>query len=61
MVPPQNAACPTRPVRPTSRPCAARSRTPIGVQINPGGREPGVFASLDPRLMSVTAIRVGVL
>ena len=47
------------PVRPTSRPWAALSRTPLGVQVHPGGRQPGVFASLDPRLMSVTPIGVG--
>jgi hypothetical protein len=51
---PGDPACPTKPVRPTSRPSAALSRTPLGVQVNPGARQPGVFASLDPRLMSVT-------
>ena len=58
---PGDPACPTRPVRPTSRPSAARSRTPLGVQLNPGARQPGVFASLDPRLMSVTPTGVCVL
>jgi hypothetical protein len=58
---PGDPACPTRPVRPTSRPSAALSRTPLGVQFNPGARQPGVFASLDPRLMSVTPTGVCVL
>jgi hypothetical protein len=58
---PGDPACPTRPVRPTSRPSAALSRTPLGVQVNPGARQPGVFASLDPRLMSVTPTGVCVL
>jgi hypothetical protein len=49
-----------RPVRPTSRPSAALSRTPIGVQVDDGGRQPGVFASLDSRLISVTPTGVGV-
>ena len=31
----------------------ARSRTPLGVQVVLGGVVPGVFASLDPRLISV--------
>ena len=46
-------------IRPREIPSATRSRTPPGCRSKVGGREPGVFASLDPRLMSVTPIGVG--
>jgi len=47
--------------RPPSIRQIPRSRTPLGVQVLCLVRQPGVFASLDPRLISVTPIGVGVL
>ena len=46
-------------IRPHEIPSATRSRTPLGVPRLMWGRQPGVFASLDPRLISVTPIGVG--
>jgi hypothetical protein len=49
-------------IRPREIPSDTRSRTPSrGAVRGCGDRQPGVFASLDPRLMSVTPIGVGVL
>jgi hypothetical protein len=45
---------------PARNPSAARSRTTFGVPGVVGGGRPGVFASLDPRLMSMTPVGVDV-
>jgi hypothetical protein len=46
----------SRPQSPAPNPLPSRSRTPLGVLVVFGGRRPGVFASLDPRLISTTLL-----